>query len=39
MCRKVSFIKKKFFLDFREHGLGRVGKQADIRILSFFYTL
>ena len=29
---------KKLFLDFPKLRLGRVGKQADIRILSFFYT-
>ena len=35
-----SFIfLKKLFLDFRELRLGKVGKQADIRILFFFYTL
>ena len=46
MCLKVSFSLKSFcisgiagFLDFQELRLGRVGKQADIHILSFFYTL
>ena len=34
-----SFIfLKKLFLDFPEVRLGRAGIQADIRILSFFYT-
>ena len=32
-------IKKKAFSDFPELRLGRVGKQVDICILSFFYTL
>ena len=45
-CRKSTirtkffFIKKKkLFLDSVELRLEKVGKQADICILSFFYTL
>ena len=38
MCRKVSFFwKKTFFFYFPELRSERVGKEADIRILSFLY--
>ena len=37
MSERLIFLKK-LLLGFPELRLGRVGKQADIRILSFFYT-